>query len=290
LVARRLELSMIVAAVVALAAMALQEVVTSDDGATVVATGPASTAAPAVTATSAPLPSATANTIDVSGLVGDTTAAPATTVAATATTAAPVATGGGTPLDASWPKQLFVLSDSVVLSGKAAIPPRFADWTVEIDGKAALMLKAANERLQARGKPVGSVAVMAIGYNSLWEKNRRNYDRWAAQFDKQADELLVTLKELGAKKVVWVTLREPTADTVPAKAVKELSQYSWYFPYVNERLRALAERHPEVALADWTSASNQNGITYDSIHLNDTGAKMMADVIAAAVGVPAPAA
>ncbi len=146
-----------------------------------------------------------------------------------------------------------MLSDSVVLSGKAAIPARFSDWTVEIDGKAALMLKAANERLRARGKPVGSVAVMAIGYNSLWEKDRRNYDRWAAQFDKQADELLVTLKDLGAKKVVWVTLREPTAETVPAKAVKELSQYSWYFPYVNERLRALAERHPEVALADWTA-------------------------------------
>jgi hypothetical protein len=283
---------MIVAAVVALAAMALQEVVTSDDAATVVTAGPATTATPAVTATSVPLPSVSPNTIDVSGLVGDTTVAPATTAAAAATTAttAPVATGGGTPLDASWPKQLFVLSDSVVLSGKAAIPARFSDWTVEIDGKAALMLKAANERLQARGRPVGSVAVMAIGYNSLWEKNRRNYDRWAAQFDKQADELLVTLKELGAKKVVWVTLREPTADTVPAKAVKELSQYSWYFPYVNERLHALAERHPEVALADWASVSNQNGITYDSIHLNDTGAKMMADVIAAAVGVPAPVA
>ena len=279
---------MIVVAVVALAALALQEVVTSDADATVV-TGPATTASPAVTATSAPSPSATAHTIDVTGLVGDTTVAPATT-AATATTAAPAAPGGGTPLDASWPKQLFVLSDSVVLSGKAAIPARFSDWTVEIDGKAALMLKAANERLRARGKPVGSVAVMAIGYNSLWEKDRRNYDRWAAQFDKQADELLVTLRDLGAKKVVWVTLREPTPDTVPAKAVKELSQYSWYFPYVNERLRALAERHPEVALADWTSVSNQNGITYDSIHLNDTGAKMMADVIAAAVGVPATAA
>ena len=73
---------------------------------------------------------------------------------------------------------------------------------------------------------------------------------------------------------------------MPAKAVKELSQYSWYFPYVNERLHELVKRHPEVGLADWTAVSNRNGITYDSIHLNTTGAEMMADVIAGAVGVP----
>jgi hypothetical protein len=279
---------MIVVAGLALAAIALQEVASSEDAATVVASGPTTTMVePAPSTAAAPPPSVTANVIDVNGLEGDAPDPAATTSSPTASpVSTPAAAGAGVPLDASWPKELFVLSDSVVLSGKAAIPARFSDWTVEIDGKAALMLKAANERLQARGRPVGSVAVMAIGYNSLWEKNRRNYDRWAEQFDKQAEALLETLGQLGAKKVVWVTLREPTADTVPAKAVKELPQYSWYFPYVNERLRALAERHPEVALADWTAVSNRNGITYDSIHLNDTGAKMMADVIAQAVGLP----
>jgi lysophospholipase L1-like esterase len=278
----------------------VQEVVSADDDAVVAAGAPDSTTAATTTMATTVVPSVVPHTIAVEGLAGGTTVAPGATNApnapsAPATTLNPVTTtapsrppaaGDGVALDPTWPKELFVLSDSVVLSGKAAIPARFPDWRVEIDGKPALMLKAANERLQARGKPVGSVAVMAIGYNSLWEKNRRNYDRWAEQFDKEADRLLETLASLGAKKVVWVTLREPTPETVPAKAVKELSQYSWYFPYVNERLHALAERHPEVALADWTAVSNQNGITYDSIHLNDTGAKLMADTIAQAVGLP----
>ena len=57
---------------------------------------------------------------------------------------------------------------------------------------------------------MGSVAVVALGYNSLWEKNRRNYDKWAKKFDDEAEAILATLTSLGAKKIVWVTLREPT--------------------------------------------------------------------------------
>ena len=57
------------------------------------------------------------------------------------------------------------------------------------------MVKKANEELQAQGTPVGSVAVVALGYNSLWEKNRRNYDKWAKKFDDEADALLATLTE-----------------------------------------------------------------------------------------------
>ncbi len=66
----------------------------------------------------------------------------------------------------------------------------------------------------------------------------------------------------------------------------ELNQYSWYFPYVNERLRALVPRHPEVTLADWSSASQHNGLTYDSIHLNPAGARLMTSVIFGALGIP----
>ena len=94
---------------------------------------------------------------------------------------------------------------------------------------------------------MGTVAVVALGYNSLWEKNRRNYDKWAKKFDDEAEAMIAELTTLGAKKIVWVTLREPTADTVPAKAVKELPQYSWYFPWANERIHAIQQRHPEVA-------------------------------------------
>jgi hypothetical protein len=289
---------MIVVAVVALLVIGTQQFASKDDEATVVAgAGTTTTAVAAATsvagttaATTAAATTTPLNTVDIPALGGTapaSTGAPGAAPDGAGTNVAVAPSGAtGVALDPAWPKQLYVLSDSVVLSGKSAIPERFAGWQVEIDGKAALMLKKAEEELQARGHPIGSVAVVALGYNSLWEKNRRNFDRWASQFDKQADALLDTLKSLGAKKIVWVTLRQPTADTVPAKAVKELPQYSWYFPYVNERLHELVKRHPEVGLADWTAVSNRNGITYDSIHLNTTGAEMMADVIAGAVGVP----
>ena len=65
-----------------------------------------------------------------------------------------------------------------------------------------------------------------------------------------------------------MTLRQPTPRTVPPHAVGELGQYSWYFPYVNERLRRLDRRRDDLVLADWARASDRPGLTYDTIHLN----------------------
>ena len=77
--------------------------------------------------------------------------------------------------------------------------------------------------------------------------------------------------------------REPTPQTVPPQARGELGQYSWYFPYVNERLRRLDRRRRDVVLADWTAVSNRPGLTYDSIHLNPTGGALMARTIRRAI-------
>ncbi len=79
--------------------------------------------------------------------------------------------------------------------------------------------------------------------------------------------------------MVWVTLREPTRRTVPPQSRDELGQYSWYFPYVNERLRRLDRRRDDLVLADWAKASDRPGLTYDSIHLNTEGAALMARTI-----------
>jgi hypothetical protein len=76
-----------------------------------------------------------------------------------------------------------------------------------------------------------------------------------------------------------VTLREPTRRTVPPQAQGELGQYSWYFPYVNERLRRLDRRRDDLVLADWAAASDRPGLTYDSIHLNPSGGALMARTI-----------
>ena len=54
---------------------------------------------------------------------------------------------------------------------------------------------------------------------------------------------------------------------------------------VNERLRALKERHPDIALADWPTASAELGYTADAIHVNKKGALTMVDVIEKAIGI-----
>ena len=141
------------------------------------------------------------------------------------------------------------------------------------------MIGVAAGELRARGLRVGRLVIVGLGYNSLWERGRRRYRVWAKRFDGEARSLLRTLHRLGARQVVWVTLRQPTPRTVPPHAVGELGQYSWYFPYVNERLRRLDRRRDDLVLADWARASDRPGLTYDTIHLNPNGASLMAKTI-----------
>ena len=176
-------------------------------------------------------------------------------------------------------RKATLLVDSVLLSAYAGIKRAMPCWHIAKRGRPALMIRIAERELSEARRRVSPVVVVGLGYNSLWERQRRNYDRWAGRFDDEAARLVATLKRLGAQQIVWVTLREPRRSTVPGGAVGELSQYSWYFPYVNARLRRLAERDPAVVRADWTTASNRPGLTYDSIHCNARGALLMGRTI-----------
>src|SRR6185503_18563493 len=89
-----------------------------------------------------------------------------------------------------------------------------------------------------------------------FQRHRRRYDYWARRWDREAAWLLRVLRRKGAKQFVWVMLREPTPATVPRYAVSELSYYSWYFPYVNERLRRLDRRRDDVVLANWAKVGD----------------------------------
>ena len=192
----------------------------------------------------------------------------------------------GIKLDPSWPKTLTLLTDSVGLGVKDTLPAALPDWQVDVRGRPALMLKAANAELAADPAPVGSVVVVALGYNSLWGQDRAQYDTWAAQFNREADALIATLREKGAKKIVWVTLRDPDPSLIPPAALDQAQKYNWYFPYVNEQLAGLVVRDPLVALADWATVSNLPVLTYDAIHLKSLGAKLMVETMKAGIGLP----
>jgi peptidoglycan/LPS O-acetylase OafA/YrhL len=188
----------------------------------------------------------------------------------------------GVPLDPAWPKTLTLLSDSVGLGMSRALPAALPGWKVEILGRPALMVKqVVPEFLNARA--VGSVVVIALAYNSLFEKDRKNYAHWSAVWDLGAERLLSTLKACGAKKLVWITLREPSAGLVSEADRDQYQRYAWFFPYVNERIRALAERHPELTIADWQTVSNLPELTKDLIHLSPSGVSAMTEIVTRAV-------
>lgn len=199
----------------------------------------------------------------------------------------------GMPIDPSWPQEVYIMTDSVVLGAKPQLEKSFKalGWKMILDGRPAIMLPPATKEIKKR-PTLPPIAVIAIGYNTLWERDRKNYNKWAERFDKHAETLYQTLTERGVKKVIWVMLREISEENIPMKhagARRQLEKAGFYFPYVNERLKAMRERHPGMALVDWPTVGFALGHTYDAIHVNSKGAWVMADEIVKTVGLtPAP--
>jgi hypothetical protein len=192
---------------------------------------------------------------------------------------------GGSPTAVSWARHRHMLAivDSVLLGGAPALKSAMPCWHITIRGRPALMIRIADRELRAQHPRVPRLVVVALGYNSLWERGRKRYAFWSRRFDHEALALLATLRRLGARQFVWVTLRQPNASIVPPGSLGELYQYAWYFPYVNERLRRLARRRDDLVLADWETVSHRRGVTYDTIHLNSAGAALMARTIKHAI-------
>jgi lysophospholipase L1-like esterase len=136
------------------------------------------------------------------------------------------------------------------------------------------------------GKLVAPHTVVAIGYNSLWQKDREDYDKWAAKFDREANAILDLVRSRGAQHIAWVTLREASQEAIiTAQQIDQNNRFGFYLYYVNERLRLLAEANDDLILADWAAVSRGPGVTYDLIHLNPTGARLMVKTIAGAYGL-----
>ena len=180
-----------------------------------------------------------------------------------------------------WERRLrmTILVDSVLLSGKRAIASANRCRPIQWRGRPAWMVKQAAAEIGSSRRRVAPLVVIGIAYNSLFQRHRHRYRYWARRWDREAAWLLRVLRRKGARQFVWVMLREPTPRTVPRHAVRELSYYSWYFPYVNERLRRLDRRRDDLVLANWARVGDRPGITYDSIHLNTLGGKLMARLI-----------
>jgi hypothetical protein len=179
-------------------------------------------------------------------------------------------------------RRQLVLVDSVLLGGTAALREHFRSWRIRVVGEPAIMLPAMEERISRR-RSVARLVVLGIGYNSIWERRRKNFSVWARKFDREARALLATLRRKGARRFVWVTLRDARRRVIPHDALWQYDRYAWYFPYVNERLRRLDRRRDDLVLAPWDKVSDRRGLTYDAIHLNPKGAALMARTIKDAI-------
>ncbi len=187
------------------------------------------------------------------------------------------------PLPERWPERLTLYTDSVGLGAVTAIRDALPSWRVKVIGRAALMLDVAADELAESGHPVDKVVVVALGYNSLWEHDRVDYDYYAQKFDREAARLVRTLYAAGARKIVWVLLRDAQRPVIPADSLDQHRSFSWYFPYANERLRELDSERTDVVLAGWDRIGDAPDITYDAIHLDPDGAALYAQMVKKAV-------
>jgi hypothetical protein len=111
------------------------------------------------------------------------------------------------------------------------------------------------EVIAANGRGLGRVVVINVGYND-----------WVAVYD--VDRVMRTLKRVGVRTAIWVTLREASSNA---------SLYA----QSNARIRSAARRHRKsLVVADWNAYSNgKPWFREDGLHLTVSGAMGLARLL-----------
>ncbi len=133
---------------------------------------------------------------------------------------------------------VYMVTDSVGLGAKDAVPAAFPGRAVVVDGHPALFVELLQDRLvrpRIASNPelfANGIAVVAGGYN---------YPYWdPARFDRSIDHMIATLRAAGAAHILWVTLREVKPQYITPSAWRQVQPYYWYFPTVNAHLARCA--------------------------------------------------
>jgi hypothetical protein len=163
-------------------------------------------------------------------------------------------------------KRVFLLGDSVM----AAMNPGYTNaaykvltplgWQVTIDAKESRAPINGIQVLRTRRKDIGQVAVILLGNNYGGDE-----EIWLHQVQEMLDALN------GVPVVVFLTVEEYKPDRAE----------------VNDALRQAAASDPRVVLVDWNTISKSvpGAIAHDGLHLNPSGATLMAQAIANAIGL-----
>lgn len=174
------------------------------------------------------------------------------------------------------PRRMTVLTDSVLLGATPTLRAAKPCWRVRASGTLAIQVRDGVEWLHQ--KRVAPLVVIGLGNNSSWERHRAHYGFWAHKFDADSRKLLKELRRRGARQFVWLTVRDAKRRYVPRQYWPQIHDH-YFMPYVNERLRRLDRSRDDLVLADWDMASRRPGLTYDTIHVNGRGARLMTRTI-----------
>jgi hypothetical protein len=178
----------------------------------------------------------------------------ATSVSA-ATTAQPRVTVIGDSIMASFdyvPSARRALGRGLDLRSDTAVCRRLVAASCPFQGSTP---STALEVIAATGRGLGRVVVINVGYND-----------WVAVYD--VDRVLRALRAAGVQRVVWVTLREASANA---------SLYG----QSNARIRNAARRwRKSLVVADWNAYSRgRPWFREDGLHLTTSGAMALARLL-----------
>ena len=182
-------------------------------------------------------------------------ASSATTIPPTTTTTIPAIELPLPPGDNS----VYILGDSVILGTQYVIDQVLAGWRVTLDGRVSRRMDQGLDIVASKGGNLGRVVVVHLCTN--W---------FGGDYAAAAEQLISMLH--GVDRIVWSTC-------VPW--VGEINE-------ANDAIRALASRHPNLAVIDWAAIAGTPGYTAgDGLHLQGQGQYALAELVAGAIG-PAP--
>jgi hypothetical protein len=173
---------------------------------------------------------------------------------------------GGTPAARSAKPRVTVIGDSIAASlDYVPSARRYLGHGLDLRSQAVVCRRlvaascvfqgtrpaTAFEVIRSRGGELGSVVVMDVGYND-----------WAAVYD--VERVMRALEAAGVRTVIWVTLRETTAN----------------YAQDNARVTNAARKWKDLVVADWNAYSRgKPWFREDGLHLTPAGATGLAHLL-----------
>jgi hypothetical protein len=220
------------------------------------------TTSSSTTSTTRPTTTTTSSTTSTTRPTTTTTSAPTTTTSAPTTTSPPPPPPPTpAPPVLAGDRSVYVLGDSALLGASAEVPAALAGWNVTFDAVGSRRLIQAIEVLRTHRQEIGGVVVIQMGNNHI--------EGEGGSFATQIDEAMSVLA--GVRRVVWLTV----AERWPSRVA------------INEAIRATPGRWPNAVVGDWaTLIASHPEYAGDQLHLSDSGAAAIAQLIASLVGPP----